>query len=250
MQGIIITDFSSDRCEQAPQPRKFKPGAGRRRGYRGGPTPPCTIPAPARRASGRRPRGSENPERKPPPRTCIASQARATEAELSAAIARSFWGTYNLQGRPNSIGGVRHAGRVRSLRKGPGLGGLPPTNWGSLALLRGRARGRELQKSAGKHWESAPIRRVEGDELGEQLLPADEDAGTGTPMCCNGRCTCVGSPGLCRCRTEALRRPRSRFQGFGLAVSWRRIGDERVDQLARGLGDLVHRPVEGGFVCL
>ena len=170
MQGIIIAGFSSDRCEQAPQPRKFKPGAGRRRGYRGGPTPPCTIPAPARRASGRRPRGSENPERKPPPRTCIASQARATEAELSAAIARSFWGTYNLQGRPNSIGGVRHAGRVRSLRKGPGLGRLPPTNWGSLALLRGRARGRELQKSAGKHWESAPIRRVEGDELGEQLL--------------------------------------------------------------------------------
>ncbi len=42
----------------------------------------------------------------------------------------------------------------------------------------------------------------------------------------------------------------ARLRGLDLAVARRRVGDERVDQLARGLGDVLDRAVEGRLVRL
>jgi len=50
--------------------------------------------------------------------------------------------------------------------------------------------------------------------------------------------------------TEALRRSRLYFQCFGLAIPRRRIGDQRFEQMVRGMGDFVDRVIKGGFVRL
>src|SRR5262245_6737985 len=57
-------------------------------------------------------------------------------------------------------------------------------------------------------------------------------------------------PGLGRCRAEALSRSRAGFHCIDLAVAWRSVGDERIDQLACRARDPVDRPVECNLVGL
>src|SRR5262245_17668891 len=92
-------------------------------------------------------------------------------------------------------------------------------------------------------------RRVEGDEGFQQ------------PMHCRLRSRHADTsllqssafatrPGLGRCRAEAISRSGAGFHCLDLAVAWRSVGDERIDQLACRARDLVDRPVECNLVGL
>ena len=85
--------------------------------------------------------------------------------------------------------------------------------------------------------------RIEGDEPAQQLLHCRRRRRHGNSYVSEGcGASLAALPGARS--AEALRRPRSRLQGLKRAITWRRIGDEPADQLARRFGDFVHRPIE------
>ncbi len=47
----------------------------------------------------------------------------------------------------------------------------------------------------------------------------------------------------------SLRRSRFRLQRFRFAIPQRRIGDQRFKKMMRGMGHVIHRAIEGFFVC-
>ena len=49
-------------------------------------------------------------------------------------------------------------------------------------------------------------------------------------------------------RTEAFCRAGARSHGFDCAIAWRRVGHKRIEQVLRGMGDLIHSTIESSFV--
>jgi len=47
----------------------------------------------------------------------------------------------------------------------------------------------------------------------------------------------------------SLRRSRFRLKRFRFAISRRRIGDQRFEKVMRDMGHVIHRAIEGFFVC-
>jgi len=51
-------------------------------------------------------------------------------------------------------------------------------------------------------------------------------------------------------RTETLRRSRACFQRFDFAIAWRCGGHKRIEQMLRGVSDIIDRTIESCLVCL
>ena len=58
----------------------------------------------------------------------------------------------------------------------------------------------------------------------------------------------IGRDGLRR--TEAFRRSRACFHRFGYAIARRRVGHERIEQMLRGVRDIIDGTIESCLVCL
>jgi hypothetical protein len=50
-------------------------------------------------------------------------------------------------------------------------------------------------------------------------------------------------------RTEAFRGSRACFDRFDLAIARRRVGYKRIEQMLRGMSDIIDRPIESCLVC-
>jgi hypothetical protein len=50
--------------------------------------------------------------------------------------------------------------------------------------------------------------------------------------------------------TEAFRRSRASFHRFGYAIARRRVGHERIEQMLRGVRDIIDGTIESCLVCL
>jgi transcriptional regulator NrdR family protein len=51
-------------------------------------------------------------------------------------------------------------------------------------------------------------------------------------------------------RPKTFRRSRLCFQRFRLAIAWRSVRDERLEQMMSGMRNLINRSIECVFVCL
>jgi hypothetical protein len=51
-------------------------------------------------------------------------------------------------------------------------------------------------------------------------------------------------------RTEAFRRSRARFHRFDFAITPRHGGYERIEQMLRGVSDIIDGTIESCLVCL
>ena len=51
-------------------------------------------------------------------------------------------------------------------------------------------------------------------------------------------------------RTEAFRRSRACFHRFRYAIARRRVGHERIEQMLRGVRDIIDGTIESCLVCL
>ena len=51
-------------------------------------------------------------------------------------------------------------------------------------------------------------------------------------------------------RTEAFRRSRTCFHRFDCAIARRRVGNQRIDQMLRGMSDIIDRTIESCLICL